>query len=165
MNSSAQSSSFVLIGAPVAAAVYLPDADVDLADVSPAALAVAARNIAAHGLEDRVRAIKSDLFAGLEGQRYDLIVSNPPYVGAAELAALPPEYHREPRLGLAGGESGLDLVLRILHEAPRHLTEDGVLVLEVGMTAPALEARFPEIRLGDDNLPYVANKRLLTKIP
>lgn len=129
----------------IAAAVYLPDADVDLADVSPAALAVAARNIAAHGLEDRVRAIKSDLFAGLEGQRYDLIVSNPPYVSAAELAALPPEYHREPRLGLAGGESGLDLVLRILHEAPRYLTEDGVLILEVGMTALALEALFPEI--------------------
>ena len=129
----------------IAAAVYLPDADVDLADVSPAALAVAARNLAAHGLEDRVRAIQSDLFAGLEGQRYDLIVSNPPYVSAAELATLPPEYHREPRLGLAGGESGLDLVLRILHEAPTHLTEDGVLILEVGMTAPALEALFPEI--------------------
>ena len=131
----------------IAAAVYLPDADVDLADVSPAALAVAARNIAAHGLEDRVRVIESDLFAGLEGQRFDLIVANPPYVGAAELAALPPEYHREPRLGLAGGESGLDLVLRILRDAPDHLTDDGLLICEVGEAEQALVELLPELPL------------------
>ena len=75
----------------------------------------------------------------------DVYQAIPDTNSAAELAALPPEYHREPRLGLAGGESGLDLVLRILHEAPRYLTEDGVLILEVGMTALALEALFPEI--------------------
>jgi len=129
----------------IAAAVHLPDADVDLADVSPAALAVAARNLAAHGLEDRVRVVESDLFSGLTGQKYDLIVANPPYVSAAELAGLPLEYQREPSLALAGGETGLDLVLRILHRAPRFLKEDGVLIMEVGMTAPALEALFPEI--------------------
>ena len=129
----------------IAAAVYLPDADIDLADISPAALAVATRNIAAQGLEDRVRVVESDLFAGLGAQKYDLIVTNPPYVSAEELAALPAEYQREPRLGLAGGASGLDLVLRILREAPRFLKEDGVLIVEVGKTAAALEALFPEI--------------------
>ncbi|MGB4333498.1 MAG: 50S ribosomal protein L3 N(5)-glutamine methyltransferase [Chromatiaceae bacterium] len=129
----------------IAAAVYLPDADIDLADISPAALAVATRNIAAQGLEDRVRVVESDLFAGLGAQKYDLIVTNPPYVSAEELAALPAEYQREPRLGLAGGASGLDLVLRILGEAPRFLKEDGVLIVEVGKTAAALEALFPEI--------------------
>ena len=129
----------------IAAAVYLPDADVDLADISPAALAVAARNIAAPGLEDRVRVVESDLFAGLGVQKYDVIVTNPPYGSAEDLAALPAEYHREPRLGLASGANGLDLVLRILREAPRFLNEDGVLIVEVGKTAPALEALFPEI--------------------
>jgi ribosomal protein L3 glutamine methyltransferase len=129
----------------IAAAIYLPDADIDLADISPAALAVAARNITAQGLEDRVRVVESDLFAGLGAQKYDLIVTNPPYVSAEELAALPAEYQREPRLGLAGGASGLNLVLRILREAPRFLKEDGVLIVEVGKTAAALEALFPEV--------------------
>jgi len=129
----------------IAAAVYLPDADVDLVDISPAALAVASRNVAAHGLEERVRLVETDLFEALEGQVYDVIVSNPPYVSAAEMETLPPEYHREPSLGLAGGESGLDLVLRILRDAPRFLSEDGVLVVEVGNTAAELERRFPEL--------------------
>jgi ribosomal protein L3 glutamine methyltransferase len=127
----------------IAAASYLPDADVDLADISPAALAVAKRNLAAHGLEDRVRVVESDLFSALEGRRYDVIVTNPPYVSAAELAALPPEYQREPCLGLDGGESGLDLVLRVLRDAPRFLNEEGVLVVEVGNGAAELERRFP----------------------
>lgn len=129
----------------IAAATYLPDADIDLADISPGALAVAARNLAAHGLEDRVRVVESDLFAGLGQQRYDVIVTNPPYVAAAELAALPAEYHREPRLGLDGGTNGLDLVLRILVEAPRYLNQDGTLIVEVGKSAKTLEALFPEI--------------------
>jgi ribosomal protein L3 glutamine methyltransferase len=129
----------------IAAAVYLPEAGVDLADISTAALAVASRNLAAHGLEDRVRVVESDLFEALEGQTYDVIVTNPPYVSAAEFAALPAEYHREPSLGLAGGESGLDLVLRILRDAPGFLNESGILVVEVGNTAAELENRFPDL--------------------
>jgi ribosomal protein L3 glutamine methyltransferase len=129
----------------IAAAVFLPDADVDLADISPAALQVASRNLAAHGLEGRVRVVESDLFASLEGRTYDVIVTNPPYVSAEELKSLPPEYHREPSLGLAGGESGLDLILRILQDAPRFLNEKGVLVVEVGNTAAGLERLFPEL--------------------
>ncbi|MFZ1536302.1 MAG: 50S ribosomal protein L3 N(5)-glutamine methyltransferase, partial [Chromatiaceae bacterium] len=95
--------------------------------------------------EDRVRVVESDLFAGLGVQKYDVIVTNPPYVSTEELAALPAEYHREPRLGLAGGTNGLDLVLPILVEAPRFLNQDGVLIVEVGKSAATLEALFPEI--------------------
>ncbi|WP_295386019.1 50S ribosomal protein L3 N(5)-glutamine methyltransferase [uncultured Thiodictyon sp.] len=127
----------------IAAALFLPDADVDLVDISPAALAVARRNVAHHGVEDRVRVLESNLFDALAGQRYDVIVSNPPYVSAAEFAALPPEYHREPQLGLHGGDDGLDLVLLILLEAARHLTESGILILEVGNSARELEQRLP----------------------
>lgn len=129
----------------IASAVYLPDADVDLADVSQAALAVASRNVELHGLEGRVRVLESDLFAALDGEPYDVIVSNPPYVSAAEMETLPEEYHKEPRLGLAGGESGLDLVMRILSDAPSHLTEGGILVVEVGNSAAELERRFPDL--------------------
>jgi len=129
----------------IAAAIYLPDAEVDLADISPTALAVASRNVASHGLEERVRVVESDLFAALEGRTYDVIVTNPPYVSVAEMESLPLEYHREPSLGLAGGEHGLDLVLRILRDAPRFLNEEGVLVVEVGNTAAELEQRFPEL--------------------
>lgn len=129
----------------IACAVYLPEAEVDLVDVSPKALEVASRNLARHRLEDRVRVLESDLFAGVGERRYDVIVSNPPYVSAAELASLPEEFSKEPRLGLAGGESGLDLVLRILCDAPDHLNEGGVLVVEVGNSAPELERRFPDL--------------------
>jgi ribosomal protein L3 glutamine methyltransferase len=129
----------------IAAACYLPDADVDRVDCSASALAVARQNVERHGVADRVRVLESDLFDALAGQRYDVICSNPPYVAGAELAALPPEYHREPHLGLHGGEDGLDLVLRILAEAGRHLTEQGILVLEVGSAAPALEQRLPQV--------------------
>ncbi|MEA3276454.1 MAG: 50S ribosomal protein L3 N(5)-glutamine methyltransferase [Pseudomonadota bacterium] len=129
----------------IASAVYLPEAEVDLADVSEAALSVASRNVELHGLEGRVRVLASDLFAGLSGEPYDVIVCNPPYVSAAEMEALPEEYHKEPRLGLAGGESGLDLVMRILCDAPSHLTEGGILVVEVGSSASELERRFPDL--------------------
>lgn len=129
----------------IAVAVHLPEAQVDLADVSTAALAVAARNAAMHGTEDRVRVVESDLFSALAGETYDVIVSNPPYVSEAELAALPPEYHREPRLALAAGEHGLDLVLRILRDAPTHLNPGGILVVEVGSAAQELETRFPDL--------------------
>lgn len=129
----------------IACAVYLPEAEVDLADVSPKALEVASSNRARHRLEDRVHVLESDLFGAIGERRYDVIVSNPPYVSAAELADLPAEFHKEPQLGLAGGESGLDLVLRILVEAPIYLNDGGVLVVEVGNTASELERRFPDL--------------------
>ena len=129
----------------IAAAVYIPDAEVDLADVSQLALRVAERNLERHGVQDRVRVLESDLFDAIDVQPYDVIVTNPPYVSASELASLPAEYHREPKLGLAGGESGLDLILRILRDAPRFLSEEGVLVVEVGNSATELEQRFPDL--------------------
>lgn len=128
----------------IATAVYLPHVEVDLVDISAAALEVAQTNIENHGLTERVRTLESDLFSGLAGRRYDVIVSNPPYVGAEELASLPEEFRREPALGLAGGETGLDLVLRILRDAPNFLAEGGILVVEVGNTAAELTRRFPE---------------------
>lgn len=130
----------------IAAAMHLPDADVDLADISPAALRVAMRNRALHGLEERVRIIESDLFAAIDDEAvYDVIVSNPPYVAAAELESLPAEYRHEPQLAFAAGESGLDLVLRILRDAPDFLSDDGLLIVEVGSAAETLQDRFPEL--------------------
>ncbi|WP_462321087.1 50S ribosomal protein L3 N(5)-glutamine methyltransferase [Halochromatium sp.] len=132
----------------IAAAMHLPDADVDLADISPAALRIAMRNRALHGLEDRVRIIESDLFAAIDDEAvYDIIVSNPPYVAAAELESLPAEYRHEPQLAFAAGESGLDLVLRILRDAPDFLADDGLLIVEVGSAAETLQDRFPELHL------------------
>jgi len=129
----------------IAAALHVPNAAVDLVDISSPALDVARRNVSNFGLEDRVRAIRSDLFDDLDGEVYDLILSNPPYVDAEELAGLPEEYHREPALGLAGGDDGLDLVRRILFEAPKHLSSGGVIIVEVGNTAHTLIETFPEV--------------------
>jgi ribosomal protein L3 glutamine methyltransferase len=129
----------------IAAAVYLPHAQVDLADISQAALAVARRNVEKHQVADRVRVLESDLFNGLAEERYDVICCNPPYVPRAELDSLPPEYQAEPRLALLGGEDGLNLLLRILREAGQHLTDAGILVLEAGSAAPGLEQRLPRV--------------------
>lgn len=129
----------------IASAHYLPDADVDLAEVSPPALEVARLNVERHGLGDRVRVLESDLFGALEGNLYDLIVSNPPYVSREELDSLPEEYRREPELGLLGGEDGLEVVIRILRQAGAHLSDDGILIIELGASAPRLEQRFPEV--------------------
>lgn len=131
----------------IACALYLADADVDLVDISADALACAAENVDRHGLADRIRLIESDLFGALTPgeDRYDLIVSNPPYVDAAGLAAMPAEYRHEPNLALAAGDDGLDLARRILREAPAFLTDDGVLVLEVGNSGMALEESCPEV--------------------
>jgi ribosomal protein L3 glutamine methyltransferase len=129
----------------IAAAVYLPDADVELVDISNSALEVARHNVERLGVGDRVRVLESDLFDALGGNRYDLILCNPPYVSEQEYQGLPMEYRREPELGLLGGEDGLDLVVRILREAGRHLTDEGILILEVGSSAAELERRIPGV--------------------
>ncbi len=131
----------------IACAMAFPHATVDLADLSPGALDVARQNVARFGLEDRVSAIRSDLFESLAGRRYDLIVSNPPYVDVPEMDALAPEYGHEPRIGLAAGDDGLDIVRRIIANARDHLTEHGVLVVEVGASRPAMEAAFNDLPL------------------
>ena len=128
----------------VIAAMAYPEIEVDASDISPAALEIARVNVARHGLEARIRVLESDLFAGLRGA-YDLILCNPPYVTAESMAALPAEYRAEPVLALAGGEDGMDLIRRVVAEAPRHLSEDGVLVLEVGHERFGFEAAFPRL--------------------
>ena len=122
-----------------------PNAAVDAIDISTDALAVAQRNIADYALEDRVRAIESDLFAAVKGKRYDLILSNPPYVTSAAMDALPAEYRHEPALALAAGADGLDVVRRILAEAGEHLNPGGLLAIEVGHNQDLVEAAFPDL--------------------
>jgi ribosomal protein L3 glutamine methyltransferase len=126
-------------------ALALPAGEVDAVDISPDALDVARRNVADYELQPRVHVLQSDLFDGLKGRRYDLIVSNPPYVTAAEMAGLPEEYRREPALALAGGTDGLDVVRRILAQARAHLKPGGVIVIEVGSGRAAVETAFPEL--------------------
>jgi ribosomal protein L3 glutamine methyltransferase len=122
-----------------------PRAKVDASDISASALEVARRNVQDYGLSERVRPLDSDLFAALGDQCYDVIVSNPPYVTEAAMRALPPEYCHEPALALAGGSDGLGVVRRILQQARRHLTRNGVLVVEVGAGRETLEAAYPEL--------------------
>lgn len=126
-------------------ALAFSEAEVDAVDISPEALEVATRNRADYGLEDRLELICSDLFAGLAGRRYDLIISNPPYVNAPSMVCLPEEYRKEPVLALAGGDDGLDLVRVILREAKRHLNPHGLLVVEIGHNRDDLEAAYPDL--------------------
>jgi len=129
----------------LACAVAFPKARVDAVDVSVPALQVARRNVRRLGLQKRVRVLQSDYFDAVEGRRYDIIVSNPPYVGRAEMRRLPREYRHEPRLGLASGADGLDSVRAIFAAARRHLGRDGILVVEVGNTEDTLVRAFPRL--------------------
>ncbi|MFI8742982.1 50S ribosomal protein L3 N(5)-glutamine methyltransferase [Stutzerimonas zhaodongensis] len=129
----------------IACAYEFLDAEVLLADLSFEALEVANRNIEQHGLDDRVYTVQGDGFDGLPKQRFDLIVSNPPYVDAEDFADMPAEFQHEPALGLACGDDGLNLVRRILAEAADHLTETGTLIVEVGNSQVHVEALYPEI--------------------
>ena len=124
-------------------ALAFPNAEVAAVDISPDAIAVAERNVADYGLYNRVELIKSDAFTKLQGRKFDLIISNPPYVNAESVAALPPEYLHEPELALGSGEDGLDFTRVILHEAKQHLTENGILIVEIGHNREALEAAYP----------------------
>lgn len=129
----------------LACAHYLPQARIEGSDLSLEALALARENARALKLSRRVRFVESNHFAALNGRRYDIIVTNPPYVGAREMRSLPPEYGHEPRMALAAGKQGLDSVRVILHEAARHLNPGGLLVVEVGNTESLVRRRWPRL--------------------
>jgi ribosomal protein L3 glutamine methyltransferase len=131
----------------ILAAHHFPNATVDAVDISKDALEVAARNVGEHGLDDRIALHRGDLFAPLGDARYDLIITNPPYVDAEGMAALPPECRAEPKLAFDGGADGLDVVRRILHEAPDHLNPGGGLICEIGRGRALVEDAFPELPL------------------
>jgi ribosomal protein L3 glutamine methyltransferase len=130
----------------IAAALEFPAVMVELADISEEALVLARRNVERYGLQERVQVMHSDLFAGLAAT-YDLILTNPPYVSQDEVNELPPEYRHEPALGLVSADEGLEIPLRILRDAPDWLTEDGVLILEVGYSSAVLSERLPQVPL------------------
>jgi ribosomal protein L3 glutamine methyltransferase len=129
----------------ILAALAFPEAEVDASDISEAALAVAERNVGDYGLGDRISLIQSDLFDALDRRQYDLVLANPPYVSHQKVAAFPPEYAAEPAIAHTGGRDGLDIVRRILAQAPAHLTPRGNLVVEVGSGREILERDYPQL--------------------
>jgi ribosomal protein L3 glutamine methyltransferase len=150
----------------VIAAMAYPDIVVDAADISEDALAVARINVERHKLDKRITLLPSDLFAAVRGP-YDLILCNPPYVNSQSMLALPDEYRAEPALALAGGDDGMDLVRTILREAPKHMTADAVLVLEIGNERPHFEHAFRRLEVawldtsaGDDQVLLVTRESL-----
>jgi ribosomal protein L3 glutamine methyltransferase len=150
----------------VIAAMAYPEIEVVASDISPAALEIARLNVARHGLGARIEVVESDLFASLRGA-YDLILCNPPYVTDASMAALPAEYRAEPALALAGGADGMDLIRRIVAGAAAHMTDDAVLVLEVGHERAGFEAAFPRLECawletsgGDDHVVLIERRAL-----
>ncbi len=130
----------------IGAASVFDEAEVDLSDISEDALEVAESNIELHGLEGRVRTLRSDVFANIDG-RYDVILSNPPYVDAEDLADMPDEFHHEPALGLAAGDDGLDIAHRIIAGAANHLTDNGLMIVEVGNSWGAMDDAYPDLPL------------------
>ena len=151
----------------VLAALAYPEVRVDACDISADALAVARINIDKHGLQERIRLFESDGLAKVHGP-YDLILCNPPYVNAQSMAALPPEYQAEPALALAGGSDGMDFIRHLLHDAPQHMSEQAVLVLEIGNEGehfeaafPALEAVWLETSAGEDQVLLLTREALL----
>lgn len=152
----------------ILAAYAFENAQVDAIDLSEDALALANKNIELHQLSDRVQAIHSDLFNAIPNQQYDIILSNPPYVNEQSMNALPPEYLHEPRMALAGGDTGMDLIDRILQEAPKHLNDGGFLVVELGNERPYFEAAYPDLEVvwletsaGDDQVFLVQKENLV----
>jgi ribosomal protein L3 glutamine methyltransferase len=129
----------------ILAALAFPNAEVDAVDLSQDALDVAAKNVAEYRLQDRIELVESDLYAALDGRSYDLIISNPPYVNAESVAALPPEYQAEPAMALGSGEDGLDATRQILAKAKAHLNPGGLLVVEIGHNRDTLEAAYPAL--------------------
>jgi ribosomal protein L3 glutamine methyltransferase len=152
----------------IVAALTFENAKVDAADLSTDALAVAERNVGDYELNGRVKLVASDMFGALDDRRYDLIISNPPYVTGESMAALPEEYLREPQMALASGKDGLDHVRTILQQAPQHLNEGGLLVVEVGFNRHGVEAAFPhipftwaEVSAGDEIVFLISREELL----
>ncbi|RFB79628.1 50S ribosomal protein L3 N(5)-glutamine methyltransferase [Methylovirgula sp. 4M-Z18] len=129
----------------ILAAIAFPQAAVDAVDLSPQALALAKRNVALHRLEDQITLHEGDLFKPLGKRRYDLIITNPPYVTAASVASFPPEYQAEPVMAHLGGEDGLDIVRDIVTQAPKHLNRHGALICEIGAGREAFEEHFPDL--------------------
>lgn len=129
----------------ILAALTFSHANVDAVDISPAALAIAKENIEDYDLADRVCALQSDLYSAVQDKKYDIIISNPPYVNETSMQALPPEYLHEPRLALAGGTDGMDLVRHIIGQAADHLNENGLLVLEIGNEYENFCTAFPQL--------------------
>lgn len=151
----------------ILAAYLFPDADVDAVDLSADALEVAKRNVRAHGLAKRLHLFKGDLFAPLKGKKYDLILTNPPYVDAKAMKKLPKEYRHEPKMALASGKDGLDLVRRIIADAPAHLTPNGGILCEVGRGQKLLEKEYKrtpflwlDTELSEGEVFWLARKQL-----
>ncbi|BBE50224.1 50S ribosomal protein L3 glutamine methyltransferase [Ferriphaselus amnicola] len=154
----------------ILAAHAFPNAEVDAVDLSADALDVAERNVADYGLQDRVRLVQSNLFEALEGERYDIILSNPPYVDAESVDALPQEYLHEPELALGSGADGLDATREILARAADHLHPGGLLIVEIGHNREALEAAYPDlpftwlqVAAGDEFVFLLRREELLEK--
>lgn len=156
----------------IASAMYLPESEVIISDISDDALRVAQQNIDQYELTERVHAVKSDVFNDIPQKPFDLIVSNPPYVSTDEYNALPAEYHNEPAIGLEAGVDGMDIVSRILTQATSYLTDNGVIIIEVGASAELLMEKYPQVAFnwidfehGGDGVFIFTREELLSYLP